>query len=389
MSESDVLTRIVSSPLEPLVLGGVRAEHAAGTAWRLLEAARQVSLAGVALDDVIAALVDQAVALVAADDGSLELASAAEDRPARPQIRDGAHLTVPLVIRGEEIGRLRLWWARPYLPDDQEVWVVRVLCEQAAPLILAARLVSQAVDALAARDSIVSVATHDIKSPLAAIRVRVEVLQEEARAATLDAEQLSSSLARIAFSAARIERLSGTVVDLTRAQGGEPLRLDREPVDLVALAQRLVEEQQIATVRHSLRIETELEQLVGDWDFERLERAVSGLLTNALRYSPRGGDIVLTIDQESDDAGGRAIVRVIDQGIGVPADELPHTFDLFFRGKNAEHIPGSGVGLADVHQIVTSHGGSVTVESDGSTGSTFTFRLPLRAPGHDQRVGIS
>ena len=141
-------------------------------------------------------------------------------------------------------------------------------------------------------------------------------------------------------------------------------------------------------MRHQLWVETELEQLVGEWDFERLERAVSGLLTNALRYSPRGGDIVLTIAHEPDDAGGRAIMRVIDQGIGVSADELPHMFDLFFRGKNAEHIPGSGVGLADIHGIVTAHGGTVAVESVEGAGSTFTVTLPLRAPCHEQQVGI-
>jgi signal transduction histidine kinase len=377
----------VPAPVESLVLGGPHDEREAALAWRLLEAARRVAMAGVALDEVIAALVDQATALVAADDGSLEMVDAAESP--RTRIRDGAHLTVPLVVKDEEIGRLRLWWARPYPPDDEEVWAVRVLCEQVAPLIAAARLLQRASDALSARDAIVSATIHDIKSPLAAIRVRVEVLQEEARASTLDAEQLGSSLARIAFSAARIERLSGTVVDLTRGQGGEPLRLDREPVDLVALARRLVDEQQIATVRHRLWVETELEQLVGDWDFERLERAVSGLLTNALRYSPRGGDIALTIGREPDDAGGRAVMRVIDQGIGVPADELPHMFDLFFRGKNAEHIPGSGVGLADIHGIVTAHGGTVVVESVEGAGSTFTVTLPLRAQCQEQpRVGI-
>jgi signal transduction histidine kinase len=358
------------------------AEQAAAV-WRLLEAARRVALAGLALDDVVAALVDQATALAAADSGSFELADQAESRSARPRIRDGAHLTVPLVVKAEEVGRLRLWWGRPYLPDEQEVWPVRVLCEQVAPLIVAARQVERAGEALAARDAIVSAATHDLKSPLAAIRVRVEVLQEEARAATLDAEQLGSGLARIAFSAARIERLAGTVLDLTRAQSGGSLRLDREPVELVALARRLVEEQQSTTVRHDLRVEASVERLVGEWDLERLERAVSGLLTNALRYSPRGGEIVLTIDQEPGDAGGDAIVRVIDRGIGVAADEIPHMFDLFFRGKNAEHTPGSGVGLADVHQIVTAHGGTVSVASVEGAGSAFTVVLPRGLPAPD------
>ncbi|HEY3108066.1 MAG TPA: HAMP domain-containing sensor histidine kinase [Chloroflexota bacterium] len=377
-----MLTRIASPPVESPMLEDPLAEQAAAV-WRLLEAARRVALAGLALDDVVAALVDQATALAAADSGSFELADQAESRSARPRIRDGAHLTVPLVVKAEEVGRLRLWWGRPYLPDEQEVWPVRVLCEQVAPLIVAARQVERAGEALAARDAIVSAATHDLKSPLAAIRVRVEVLQEEARAATLDAEQLGSGLARIAFSAARIERLAGTVLDLTRAQSGGSLRLDREPVELVALARRLVEEQQSTTVRHDLRVEASVERLVGEWDLERLERAVSGLLTNALRYSPRGGEIVLTIDQEPGDAGGDAIVRVIDRGIGVAADEIPHMFDLFFRGKNAEHTPGSGVGLADVHQIVTAHGGTVSVASVEGAGSAFTVVLPRGLPAPD------
>ena len=380
-----MLTRIVSPPVEAFVLEDPRAEQAAAV-WRLLEAARRVSLAGLALDDVVAALVDQAMTLAAADSGSFELADEAESRPARSQIRDGAHLTVPLVVQAEEVGRLRLWWAQPYLPDEQEVWPVRVLCEQVAPLIVAARQVKRAGEALSARDAIVSAATHDLKSPLAAIRVRVEVLQEEARAATLDAEQLGSSLSRIAFSAARIERLAGTVLDLTRAQNGGSLRLDREPVELVDLARRLVEEQQNATVRHDLRVEASVEQLVGEWDFDRLERAISGLLTNALRYSPRGGEIVLRIDHEPGHAGGRAIMRVIDQGIGVAADELPHMFDLFFRGKNVDYTPGSGVGLADVHQIVTAHGGTVGVESVEGAGSTFTVVLPRGLPPPDGQV---
>src|SRR5438046_5831385 len=105
------------------------------------------------LDDVVAALVDEATALAAADDGSFELADEAERRPARPRIRDGAHLTVPLVVQDVEVGWLRLWWARPYPPDDQEVWAVRALCEQAAPLIVAARHVQRADAAVAARDA--------------------------------------------------------------------------------------------------------------------------------------------------------------------------------------------------------------------------------------------
>jgi signal transduction histidine kinase len=351
----------------------------------ILEAVRRVAAVGLDVERLCAVLVEQAASLVGADGGAVELPGET-NRPGPPR-PVGPALTVPLMVGSEPIGRLRLWSTGPGRLDRRRAWVVRALCEQAAPLIQAARLVRRAGEVLSSHDATLGATTHDIKSPLAAIRVRVEVLQEEARAGTLDAEQLGSSLARIAFGAARIERLAGTIVDLTRARRGEPLPLEREPVELVALVRRLVDEQQIATVRHRLRVEAAVERLVGEWDVERLERLVSGLLTNALRYSPRGGDVVLEIDERPDPDGGVAVLRVTDHGMGMSADEIPQMFDLFFGGRSAEHMPGSGVGLADAHQIVTAHGGTVAVESVEGAGSTFTVTLPLRAPRPSPRAG--
>ncbi|MBI3972567.1 MAG: ATP-binding protein [Chloroflexi bacterium] len=105
---------------------------------------------------------------------------------------------------------------------------------------------------------------------------------------------------------------------------------------------------------------------------------LGNLLDNAIKYSPNGGDILLTVWREDDGAGSWAVVQVRDHGLGIPSSSLERVFERFQRGDNVVgRIPGTGIGLTGVRQIVEQHGGAVSVDSREDEGSLFTVRLPL------------
>jgi signal transduction histidine kinase len=125
-------------------------------------------------------------------------------------------------------------------------------------------------------------------------------------------------------------------------------------------------------------VESALESLEGRWDASRLERVIGNLLDNAVKYSPAGGDIVISVSREASESRDWAVLAVSDQGLGIPADQLGHVFERFQRGRNVTgRISGAGIGLSGVKQIVEQMGGSISVVSTEGAGSTFTVRLPL------------
>ena len=141
---------------------------------------------------------------------------------------------------------------------------------------------------------------------------------------------------------------------------------------------QIATQQQQDSDQHSIRAETSTERLIGAWDAARLERVVQNLLGNAIKYSPEGGEVVVTIARQEDAAGARAVLAVRDQGVGIPPTDRPHVFDRFHRAENVVgRIAGTGIGLASARQIVEQHGGTISVQSALGRGSTFTVRLPL------------
>jgi signal transduction histidine kinase len=149
---------------------------------------------------------------------------------------------------------------------------------------------------------------------------------------------------------------------------------------VVALARQVIDEQQHTTEQHQLRLDAQVTELVGEWDAARLERLLANLVSNAVKYSPEGGEVTLTIRMETEAGEPWAVLTVQDRGVGIPATDLPHVFERFRRGRNVEgHIGGTGIGLAAVRQMVQQHGGQVTVESQEGCGTTVTVRLPLTA----------
>jgi signal transduction histidine kinase len=172
------------------------------------------------------------------------------------------------------------------------------------------------------------------------------------------------------------------LLDASRIQQGR-LVLQRAHGDLVALAQAVLDrfaEASERTPHHQLVLDAS-EPVVGVWDLNRLDQALTNLVSNALKYSPEGGEIRVTARQ----VDGRALVSVRDEGIGIPPAEQGKLFQPFVRSAAVRgSVSGTGLGLYITRQIVEQHGGMITVESEPGRGSCFTIPLPLarvdRAP---------
>lgn len=239
------------------------------------------------------------------------------------------------------------------------------------------RLYQAAQAALQGRDQSLSAITHDLGQPLAALNVATRLLGRQVAELARAEPAVSEELASIDASVARLWALIGELSDLARLQAGRPLELHEQPMDLVALVRREAGLHQLTTDRHQIRVETAATELIGEWDPDRLARVVSNLLANAITYSPAGGAITITLAEQVDEHGRWVVLQVRDEGVGIPAADLPFVFDRYYRGANvARRLPGSGLGLAAVRQIVEQHGGAITLASTEGAGTTVTVRLP-------------
>jgi PAS domain S-box-containing protein len=218
-------------------------------------------------------------------------------------------------------------------------------------------------------------AAHDLKNPLTSIKGFTQLLQRRlARKGVLTAEDSLHDLERIDSTVARMTDLIGELLDTARLEMGESLDLHREPADLVELIEHAIEHAAEAAAPDQIRFQTDDDSIEGNWDASRLERALTNLLTNAVKYSPDEAPITVSVEVD----GGTAVIGVADQGIGIPANDLPYIFERFYRGSNVpSDSTGTGVGLAGVRQIVEQHDGSIGAESIEGEGSTFTIRLPI------------
>jgi PAS domain S-box-containing protein len=230
-----------------------------------------------------------------------------------------------------------------------------------------------------AQRALVALVSHDLRNPLFLVKGTVEIVLEQLRRGRTDC--LGEELQRIARAAGQMERVVDDLMDLVQLQSGHEIVLEKGPVDLVALARRVVDAHSYSTDVHQIRLIAEEASLVGHWDERRLERALANLLTNAIKYSPAGRDVQVRLSQRQRQGAAFAVLSVADQGIGIAEEDLPHIFERFYRSDAvAGVVPGAGVGLASVRDTVERHGGRVEARSGAGEGATFTISLPLLAP---------
>jgi signal transduction histidine kinase len=227
------------------------------------------------------------------------------------------------------------------------------------------------------RDEFLASASHDLRGPLTAIQGYAALAQRGLE--TGDMGRAQTALTSIQ---AAVKRLAGgldALLDLAQLQAGQQLALRRAPTDLVALARQVAADHEVAAKHPSIQVLSEAPELIGWWDAGRLERALGNLVGNAVKYSPPGAEVRVVISQRADARGGWAVVQIQDQGIGVPAADLPRIFERFHRATNTSgRLPGTGLGLPGAREVVEQHGGEISVESEEGHGSTLRCGCPSR-----------
>jgi signal transduction histidine kinase len=285
-------------------------------------------------------------------------------------------LTVPLFARGEPLGTITLTSVRLRF-DQADVAMAEDLARLAVSAIDTGRLYRRAQHSLRLRDEFLSIASHELKTPLTSLGLQAESLRVQAgRAPPEVVVRKTDSIRR---NLERLNRLVATMLDLSRITSGR-LELDLEELELGEVAREVASrfEDEAARAGCELRVEAQ-EPVVGIWDRLRVDQVLTNLVSNALKYGPGK-----PVDVRVFARGDRAVLEVRDQGIGIGAEDQDRIFERFERAVSERNYGGFGLGLWIVRRIVEALGGTVTVESAAGSGATFTVEL-RREPEHELR----
>ena len=234
------------------------------------------------------------------------------------------------------------------------------------------------VRAVRARDEFLSIAAHEIRTPVTGIAMGAQLLARRLARGDVALERLEGVVETIFKETGRLSALTDELLDVSRLQGGT-LPLAAEPVDIAEIARDVAGRSGHRHPGRVLHLRDADAPAIVPGDAVRLDQVFTNLVDNAHKYSPNGGTVLLTIARDPE----AVLVSVHDDGIGIPADDLPEIFEPFKRAANAtkRQLPGLGLGLHICKQIVDRHGGRIWAESGGGhTGTTFYVRLPISVP---------
>lgn len=259
--------------------------------------------------------------------------------------------------------------------------VQRLAADRAELLVERTRLLerestarAEAEAAVQARDEFLSIASHELRNPLAALRGGGQLLQRRVERGAVDKDQVLAALERLLGSADRLGRLVDDLLDVSRLRTGQ-LPLRPVPLDLAEVVNEASARARDQSGRHTVHLEMACSPCAVVADRDRLHQVIDNLLDNAFKYAPAGGAVRVSLRC----ADGAAVLHVQDQGIGLPPGSEESIFQPFGRAPNAAaaNIPGMGLGLYICRQIAEAHGGSLHAESPGpGQGTTFVLKLP-------------
>ena len=310
-----------------------------------------------------------------------------DDWPQLDRLGVRSLLTVPLRAHGRVIGTMITWRDRtpqPYGIDDQTF--LQDLADRAALALDNARLYEDAQLALRARETFLSIASHELKTPLTAVAGYTQLVRRQISRMAPEPPRLGNLVDKLQRSIGRLDLLVQDLVDVSQLESGH-LALRTERTDLRALAEDVVgrfidEERAEPGGLHRFTLVAP-EPVLGVWDPARLEQVLANLVANAVKYSPDGGQVRVTVRRD----GETAEVAVEDEGIGINQEDQEHLFEPFARGSGADAFSGTGLGLYVTREIVEEHGGAVLLDSAPGRGSRFTVRLPGALPPETGATG--
>ncbi|MGE5703578.1 MAG: ATP-binding protein [Clostridia bacterium] len=222
------------------------------------------------------------------------------------------------------------------------------------------------------KSEFVSTVSHELRTPLASILGFTELLLNK----ELSYERQRKYMQTINQEASRLTELINDFLDLQRMESGKQ-SYAAILLDPVPLIQECVDLQKVNTTLHTFRLQSDTNGAHVSFDPDKLRQVLMNLISNAVKYSPRGGKIDITSYVEANDL----IIDITDEGLGIPEEAMPHLFTKFYRVDNSDRreIGGTGLGLAIVKEILHTHGASITVRSQLGAGSSFSLKLPVTA----------
>jgi len=228
------------------------------------------------------------------------------------------------------------------------------------------------------RSEFVSAAAHELSTPLAAIMGYAELLLTQQEHGRFTAAQQQEFLTEIHERGGALNRVIEDLLDISRIESGHHLALERQETDLADFLQRLCRYFGTHHAGHSFRLDfpgTPLQSSV-PFDRRRIRQVIDNLISNAIKYSPKGSEIIMSAQE----VGGAWEIGVEDQGIGMTPEQIERVFDKFYRADTSDTaVSGLGLGMSIARQIVETHGGSIRVASTLGKGTTVTFVLPRQA----------
>ena len=306
-----------------------------------------------------------------------QLVGAAQDAEHGSKLRSLGLVSVvilPLVARERVLGVLTLVRSdesRAF--RDDELPLLRELAARAGTAVDNTRLLHEATEAVRLRDDFLAIASHDMRTPLAAILGYLQLALRRARKAEdPNGQKLVEYLSAAEGMAGRLTDLVADLMDVSLLRSGRPIALEPVELEMGMVVERLVDAHRKLAHAHRFVLDVS-EPVTVRADLRRLERVLDNLLSNAVKFSPAGGEIRVSVDQEN----GLGRVRVKDHGLGIPKDDLPELFTRYRRASNVAGVRGTGLGLAGSREIMRQMGGDIVVASREGKGSAFTVTLPI------------
>src|SRR6266571_6925834 len=286
-------------------------------------------------------------------------------------IRRGGGSNLPVLVNAVALPAQRRW-SGPLQETEQQMPVGEAMA------LVMHQDVTALKEAEYLKDEFVGHDAHELRTPLAALKGFADMLLVQTargRGVAL-AEWQQEALEEIELATSRLVKLTEELLDVTRLQAGR-LHLQRTPINMVPFAQRVATLLQQTTTQHRLEVRTTQPELLADIDPGRIEQVLTNLIGNAIKYSPQGGPVTITIWEET--AARIVGISVQDRGIGIPRRQHAQMFGRFMRADNAQAwgISGTGLGLYICRELVERHGGQLWFDSEEDAGSTFFVTLPL------------
>jgi len=281
-------------------------------------------------------------------------------------------ITVPLSYRGALLGALTLFFGDSRRHHSEvDLRLAEELARQAAAAVENARLFKESREAVAIRDDFLSIAGHELNTPLAALQLQIQSLKRQAEKDEA-AGRFVERLGKIEGHVVRLAKLIDELLDVSRITGGR-LKVERESMDLADTVKDVLERLSAHAAAAGCKLVYEgPSRIPGAWDRLRIEQVVTNLVGNSVKYGAGK-----PIEVGTSVAGGAAHIVVRDHGIGIPPEDEDRIFGRFERAVSQRHYGGFGLGLWIARQIVEAHGGTIRFERPVDPGTRFVIDLPL------------